>query len=30
VEFDGDPAGRCPCRIETAPDPVDLITSEHQ
>jgi diacylglycerol kinase family enzyme len=30
VEFDGDPAGRCPCRIETAPDPVDLITSEDQ
>jgi len=25
VEFDGDPAGWCPCRIETAPDPLDLI-----
>jgi diacylglycerol kinase family enzyme len=25
IEFDGDPAGWCPCRIETAPDPLDLI-----
>ena len=25
VEFDGDPAGWCPCRIETAPDSLDLI-----
>lgn len=25
VEFDGDPAGWCPCRIQTAPDPLDLI-----
>ncbi len=25
VEFDGDPAGWCPCRIETAPDALDLI-----
>ena len=25
VEFDGDPAGWCPCSIETAPDPLDLI-----
>ena len=28
VEFDGDPAGWCPCRIETAPDPLDLIIGE--
>jgi len=28
VEFDGDPAGRCPCRIETAADPLDLIVSK--
>jgi diacylglycerol kinase family enzyme len=28
VEFDGDPAGRCPCRIETAPEPLDLIVGE--
>ncbi|MDD2497604.1 MAG: diacylglycerol kinase family protein [Desulfitobacteriaceae bacterium] len=26
VEFDGDPAGYLPCRIETAPDPLDLIS----
>ncbi|MGI6066667.1 MAG: diacylglycerol/lipid kinase family protein [Bacillota bacterium] len=26
VEFDGDPAGYLPCRIETAPDPIDLIS----
>ena len=25
VEFDGDPAGWCPCQITTAPDPLDLI-----
>lgn len=25
VEYDGDPAGECPCRIETAPDLLDLI-----
>jgi diacylglycerol kinase family enzyme len=25
VEFDGDPAGSCPCRIASAPDPLDLI-----
>jgi diacylglycerol kinase family enzyme len=25
VEFDGDPAGRCPCQIETAAEPLDLI-----
>jgi diacylglycerol kinase family enzyme len=25
VEYDGDPAGWCPCHIETAPDPLDLI-----
>ncbi len=25
VEFDGDPAGWCPCRIATAPDALDLI-----
>jgi diacylglycerol kinase family enzyme len=25
VEFDGDPVGWCPCRIETAPDWLDLI-----
>jgi diacylglycerol kinase family enzyme len=25
VEFDGDPAGWCPCHIETATDPLDLI-----
>ena len=25
VEFDGDPAGSCPCRIETALDPLELI-----
>lgn len=25
VEYDGDPAGLCPCRIEAAPDPLDLI-----
>ncbi len=24
VEFDGDPAGQCPCRIQTAPEPVEL------
>jgi diacylglycerol kinase family enzyme len=29
VEFDGDPAGTCPCRIEAAPDLVHLLTSEH-
>ena len=28
VEFDGDPAGWCPCRIETARDPLDLIVGE--
>jgi len=28
VEFDGDAAGVCPCRIETAPDPLDLIVGE--
>jgi diacylglycerol kinase family enzyme len=26
VEFDGDPAGWCPCRVETAPDPLELLT----
>lgn len=26
VEFDGDPAGFLPCRIEIAEDPVDLLT----
>jgi diacylglycerol kinase family enzyme len=25
VEFDGDPAGHCPCHIDTATDPLDLI-----
>ncbi len=25
VEFDGDPAGWCPCQIEMAPDSLDLI-----
>jgi diacylglycerol kinase family enzyme len=25
VEFDGDPAGYCPCTITTAPDPLELI-----
>jgi len=25
VEFDGDPAGWCPCQNTTAPDPLDLI-----
>jgi diacylglycerol kinase family enzyme len=28
LEFDGDPAGSCPCRIEAAPDPLDLIVGE--
>lgn len=28
TEFDGDPAGWCPCHIENAPDPLDLITGE--
>lgn len=28
IEFDGDPAGQCPCRIETAPDPLELIVEE--
>ena len=28
VEFDGDPAGWCPCRIETAPDSLDLIVGQ--
>jgi diacylglycerol kinase family enzyme len=27
VEFDGDPAGNCPCRIETAIDSLDLLVS---
>ncbi len=26
LEFDGDPAGRCPCTIQTAPDTLDIIT----
>ena len=25
VEFDGDPAGWCPCRVETAPDSLELV-----
>lgn len=25
LEFDGDPAGHCPCRIETATEPLDLL-----
>ena len=28
VEFDGDPQGFLPCRIETADDPLDLITGD--
>jgi diacylglycerol kinase family enzyme len=28
VEFDGDPAGCCPCRIESAPDVLDLIVED--
>jgi diacylglycerol kinase family enzyme len=28
VEFDGDPAGFCPCTISLAPDPLDLIVYE--
>jgi diacylglycerol kinase family enzyme len=29
VEFDGDPAGFCPCSIMTAPDSLDLITGSN-
>jgi diacylglycerol kinase family enzyme len=29
VEFDGDPAGQCPCRIETAPDTLEVIVGEN-
>ncbi len=28
VEFDGDPAGYCPCALSTAVDPLELITGE--
>ena len=28
VEFDGDPAGVCPCQIETAADPLELIVED--
>jgi diacylglycerol kinase family enzyme len=28
VEFDGDPAGHCPCRIEAAADRLDLVVGE--
>jgi diacylglycerol kinase family enzyme len=28
VEFDGDPAGYCPCALSTATDPLELITGE--
>ncbi len=30
VEFDGDPAGCCPCRIEVARDLLDLIVEESE
>jgi diacylglycerol kinase (ATP) len=29
VEFDGDPAGYCPCTITIAPDPLELIVGGH-